>query len=532
MLIGEDFWHQQIIKDMEWKEINYRNFYTYKDMPINIYESLLLTTKRQKEKIAFIDNEKESYTYKEFLGLVNQCAEFLKDKYQIGKEKHVGLLLEADIDFCICFYAIAKLGAVCIPLPTKYSKCEINTLIDKSYLYLLIYKENFQEWVKEGTYKKLEISTTFVKYGLETYLSDTYNKDCFNNNGELEDDLIIMFTSGTTSVSKGVVLKNYNVMHAIISYQRILDIQEGDKTIIPIPIYHITGLVALLGLFIHVGGTIYLHRRYDARKVLQCIYQNNITFMHGSPTVFSKLLELKNEYPILRSLRMIGCGSSYTPLTKMKEFHQWLPYTKFQVIYGMTETASPALIFPYDSPTSVYATSAGLLIPGMLLKVIDDDGKELRAKEVGQIWIKGTNVTTRYYNIVSSTMDADYWLDTGDMGYYNEDGYIFIVDRKKDMINRGGEKIWCKDVEEAINCHPAVIESAVVAVKDEIYGEVAGAIIVLRNPITIEGLKQYLKIELAAFKIPKQILFVDEIYKTSGLKVDKKRIKTLFKENL
>lgn len=532
MLIGEELWHKKIVEDMEFREIDYQNFYTYKNMPINIYESLLDSVQQEPNKIAFVDNDEGTYTFKEFLELVNQCAGFLKDKYQVKKGAHIGLLLYTDIDFCICFYAIAKLGAVCIPLPTKYREHEIKALIDKSYLDVLIYNEDFKTWVEEDTYLKLELANSFIKHGLEKYSLDKYDGNCQDNAGGIEDDIIIMFTSGTTSVSKGVVLKNYNVMHAIISYQRILDIQDFDSTIIPIPIYHITGLIALLGLFVHARATVYLHRRYDARKVLQCIYDNDITFMHGSPTVFSKLLELKDEFPVLKSLRALGCGSSYTPLTKMKEFHQWLPYTKFQVIYGMTETASPALIFPYDSPTSIYATSAGLLIPGMLLKIIDDDGNELKSGEVGQIWIKGTNVTSRYYNLVSPAIDEDYWLDTGDMGYYNEDGYVFIVDRKKDMINRGGEKIWCKDVEEAINSHPAVIESAVVAVKDETYGEVAGAVVVVKESITIDDLKKYLKTELATFKIPEQVLFVDEIYKTRGLKVDKKRIKTLFKENL
>lgn len=531
MLIGEELWHKRIVEDMEFRELGYQYFYTYKHMPINIYESLCNAAKKEPTKIAFVDNEDGQYTYVEFLSLVNQCAAFLKDTYQVVKGNHIGLLLYTDIDFCICFYAIAKIGAVCIPFPTKYREQEIKALIDKSYLDILIYNEDFKEWVKEDTYKKLELSNQFNKHSLENYPLDIYPTNNYENEGSIEEDIIIMFTSGTTSVSKGVVLKNYNVMHAIISYQRILEITSKDSTIIPIPIYHITGLVALLGLFVHCQGTIYLHRRYDARKVLQCIYDHDITFMHGSPTVFSKLLELKEEFPRLTSLRALGCGSSYTPLTKMKEFHKWLPYTKFQVIYGMTETASPALIFPYDSPTSIYATSAGLVIPGMQLKIVDDEKQELKSGEVGQIWIKGTNVTTRYYNIVSPAIDEDYWLDTGDMGYYNEDGYVFIVDRKKDMINRGGEKIWCKDVEEAINSHPAILESAVVAVKSETYGEVAGAIVVCKEKITVEQLKQYLKTELATFKIPEEILFVDEIYKTRGLKVDKKRIKTLFKGN-
>ena len=527
MIIGEKLWHKGVTKDMGVLEIDYRHFYTYKDMPVNVYESLQNSANINPYQIAFVDNDENSYTFQEFLKLVDQMAYVLNHTYKIKHGQHVGLLLYTDITFCISFYAIAKLGAVCVPLPTKYRQQEVAALVDKAYLDLLIYDEDFKTWIRKDKYKTIELNHHYQRHALETYLNISEKYD-MKNEGQLEDEIILMFTSGTTSQSKGVILKNYNVMHAIITYQRILEITPDDKTMIPIPIYHITGLVALLGLFVHSQGTIYLYRRYDARHILECIQKNNITFMHGSPTVFSKLLDYKDDFKELRSLRSLGCGSSYTPLTKMKEFHAWLPYTKFQVIYGMTETASPALICPYDNPTSIYATAAGLLIPGMQLKIIDENGHEVEPGEVGQIWIKGTNVTSRYYNLVSDAIDEDYWLDTGDMGYYNEDQYVFIVDRKKDMINRGGEKIWCKDVEEAINTHPMVKESAVVGIHSDIYGEVAGAVVIKKGKVSEEELKKYLKSELASFKIPEKIVFVDEIYKTQGLKVDKKRIRTLF----
>ncbi len=138
-------------------------------------------------------------------------------------------------------------------------------------------------------------------------------------------------------------------------YQRILELGEDDRTIIPVPIYHITGLVALLGLFVYIGGTVYLHKRYDAYRILSAIQEHEITFLHGSPTVFGLLLELKNKFSKNESIRVLACGSSYMPVETMMKLHQWMPQMTFHRIYGMTETSSPATIFPSDAATSIYA---------------------------------------------------------------------------------------------------------------------------------------------------------------------------------
>ena len=265
------------------------------------------------------------------------------------------------------------------------------------------------------------------------------------------------------------------------------------------------------------------------KKILDCIEQEKITFMHGSPTVFSKLLEFKTQYAC-RSLRKLGCGSSYTPVNKLNEFHEWLPFCQFQVIYGMTETSSPALICPYDSPTSIYSTAAGIPVPGVQFKICSSDGKELKENEVGELFIKGACVAENYYKLPDSKYFADGWLSTGDMAYFNKSNYIFIVDRKKDMINRGGEKIWCIDLEEELNRLEEIQESSVVGIDDSIYGEVPVAVVVLNEGYTLdfESIKSRLKKQLATFKIPTQIKVVTEIPKTAGLKVDKRSIRKLF----
>lgn len=528
MISGKDLWDTSITRGMEEREVNGRLVYTYANMPSNPYEMLLNTTNNIPNKNAFCDNWNRVYTYGQFLEMVDSFAYYLMKKKDIKKGNHVGLLLHNSIEFCTAFYAIAKLGAVCVPFPTKYREGEVCQLIEKAGLHLIIANEEFDSWIiRFKNIKKMVSCNEENGYGF-SHLPLVKVKD-HTSYGSLEDKVIIMFTSGTTSQSKGVVLRNYNVAHAVITYQRMLDIKPWDKTIIPIPIYHITGLVALLNLFVYCGASVYLYKRYDAIVILQCIEEHGITFMHGSPTVFSKLLDYQEEYPNMKSLRLLGCGSSYTPLEKLKAFHKWLPHTKFIVIYGMSETSSPALLFPNDTPTSIYAGAAGKPIAGMDFKVLNEQGTECAIEEVGEIWIRGANVCEEYYQLESSAI-VNGWLDTGDMGYYNEDNYIYVVDRKKDMINRGGEKIWCIDVEEEINAIEGVEECAVVGIPDQIYGEVAAAVVVLKENYTYceDEIKARLKGRLARFKIPEKILFVEAVFKTPGLKVDKKRIRTLF----
>lgn len=499
-------------------------------MPSNPYKSLVESTHNFPNKVIFDDNALKKYTYFEFLQMVNRYAQLLKDRYKIKKGNHVGLLLYDTIDFPLNFYALAKLGAVCIPFPTKYRENEVRELIEKSDLDLLVHEGKFKPWVIDYQFDKIEAITDFKYHGLEYLNLDAYSAKDYESAGELNDEIIITFTSGTTSSSKGVILKNHNVMHAIISYHRILEIKQNDRTVIPIPIYHITGLVALMGLFVYAGATTFLQRKFDTMRLLKCIEDEKITFMHASPTVFIKMMEFKEDYPELRSLRYCGCGSSYMPVEKMNEFHKWLPYVKFSVIYGMTETASPALICPNDSPTSIYSSAAGKPIPGLELKIVAESGHECPQGEVGLLHLRGANITAQYYHQKLKDIDDDFWLNTGDLAFFNEDNYVFIVDRKKDMINHGGEKIWTRDVEEAICSIPGVNECAVVGIKNELYGEVAAAVVVpVKDVILSETMiKNALIDKLAKYKIPEKILILDEIYRTRGMKVDKKRIRKLF----
>ena len=318
-------------------------------------------------------------------------------------------------------------------------------------------------------------------------------------------------------------------MNAVATYQKILNITADDISVIPIPIYHVTGMVALLGLFIHCGGTLYLHKIFNARRVLQCVKEHNITFLHASPTVFSMLLEEKDLFPSLPTLKQFACGSSNMPKEKLTAIHNWLPHSVFHTVYGLTETTSPATIFPGDASTSPYIGSSGFPVPGTVFEIRDDNGAPLKDGQIGEIWIHGNVVLTSYYKTDTPSL-KDGWLGTGDLGYFNEKGYLFVVDRKKDMINRGGEKICSFDVENEIYKLKGVNEAAVVGIPDDVYGEVAAALVKLDPGSDLDEpkIQALLHKKIAKYKIPKRILITDEIPLTPNGKIDKRAIRKMF----
>lgn len=536
MIRGSTLWDDSIVQNMESTVFNGIQVLSCTGVPDSLYHALKLSADRCPDKILFCDNWERSYTYREFLAMTDQMAWWLKNNLQVTKGKHVGLLLHNSIEFCTAFFAAVKLGAIAVPFPTKYKEAEAAHLIMKADLDVLIFSETFKDWMEpyeKAGIRLLESEREETGFGFRHLLQMGFPGEEGAGEGTLPDEVIIMFTSGTTSQSKGVVLRNYNVMNAVAVYHRILGITAEDKTIIPVPIYHITGLVALLGLFVYAGGTVYLYKRYDAVRILECIRQNRITFMHGAPTVYSLMLEHKEEYPVLTSLRILACGGSYMPTEKLRELHKWLPQAKIQVVYGMTETSSPGVIFPGDAPTSIFAGAAGKPVPGLELKILDEEGKEKGYLETGEVWIRGNVVTGGYYKLDTGLVDAEHWLNTGDMGYVNEEGYVYIVDRKKDMINRGGEKIWCTDVEEELMKLSFIRDAAVVGIKDSLYGEAPAAAVVIsgEQKIPAEDIKKALGPRIAKFKIPVKYLFLDKIPKTAGMKTDKKRIREMLEEN-
>lgn len=272
---------------------------------------------------------------------------------------------------------------------------------------------------------------------------------------------------------------------------------------------------------------------HEAKKYLKEVTRDTAD-LYLSPEVrkyhLAVELLLQDDYTSMEALAKEYYISKATVLNDLNELHKWLPTTEIRTVFGMTETASPGTLFPTDTALSIYPSSSGRPVPGLELKILDDDGHEVETGTVGTVYIRGANVVEYYYKMESPLFTEDGWLDTGDMGYQNEDAFVFFVDRKKDMVNRGGEKIWCTDVEDELIAFKGVKDAAVVGIPNEKYGEVAAAVVVLEKgaQLTEEQIKEEMLKEMARFKVPERILFLDAIPKTPGLKTDKKYIRTLF----
>ena len=533
----EDLWKKPEIQVVKKTLSNGKVITTYPDLPKNIYSSFRATAERHMEKVAVVDDEGRQYSYKKMMEMTDDFSSWLIHEFGVTRRKHVALMLYNSIEFCTTFLSLNRIGAVVVPLPTKFKMEEVHALVEKSDVEFIICDEKFEDYF-EKYQQNLNICVVpdgKEKYGLETFTS-TKDLSAIEEIEEKATDVdlaLMLFTSGTTSMSKGVTIRNYNIMHAVESYHKVLGITEEDKAIIPVPIYLVTGLVAVFGLMIHIGGTVCLNRFFDAKRVLEDINKYGITFFHASPTVFTLILKERKHYPELPMLRMFACGSCNMPPEKIKMLHEWLPKSEFRTIYGLTETTSPGTVFPTDASSSPYIGSSGIPIPGSAYKIVDEEGNEVKDGEQGEILVKGSNITENYYKSKRVALE-DEWLHTGDIGWFNTEGYLYIADRKKDMINRGGEKICSYDVENKLLEMNGVEDAAVVGIPDELYGEVPAALIKLKKGTVIEEaeIKAFLKSQMASYKVPQKILFTENIPLTENMKINKRKVRKMFSEQL
>lgn len=535
MIVGSRSWNASLQRDMSVKTIDGRKCYTFDDLAPSLYHQLANTASRLPDATAIIDDWGRPTTFARLLRLTDLLAAHLRERLGVARGAHVGLLMHADLEFVVSLYAISKLGAVCVPIPTKYREPEVISLMEAADLDALIAGEEFEKWADR--FPVPPDAVVWSRGVADGYgFADSLSADAgaVEAAGTLGDPVIMMFTSGTTSAAKGVLLSNLNIVHADMVYARLMGTTPADSTVIPIPIYHVTGLIALLAQFIFVGATTYLHRLFNARRVLECVRDNGITYLHGSPTSFAEFLPLRTEFPELPSVRVLLSGSSYEPITRMREFHAWMPTASFQVVYGMTETASPALLFPWDSPTSIYAGATGKPVPGVDAKIVDDRGAEVATGEIGELAVRGTCVTSGYYKRQTDDFFGDGWLRTGDLAYANEEGMVWVVDRKKDMINRGGEKVWCSALEEVVCELDGVTACCATGIPDELYGEVPVAVVVrdAGSTITEQDIKDKLAGRIAHFKIPVHVAFVDAIPQTRGEKPDRRAARQIVLDSL
>ncbi len=341
-----------------------------------------------------------------------------------------------------------------------------------------------------------------------------------------DDTAVILYTSGTTGKPKGAELTHSNLKRNTDISREMFNLGDGAVTLGALPLFHSFGQTCGLNATIAGGGMLTLIPRFDPEKALEIIQRDKVTVFEGVPTMYTAMLNLdnKDDYDV-SSLEVCASGGAAMPGEVLRGFEEAFD-CKVREGYGLSETSPVASFNPPDREAKV--GSIGVPIEGVEMKVVDDDGNEVDQGEVGEIVIKGHNVMKGYWDREEATAESikDGWFYTGDMAKIDEDGYFFIVDRKKELIIRGGYNVYPREIEEVLYEHPAVLEAAVLGVEDENMGEEVGAAVVLKEgeDASEDDIKGYVKEEVANYKYPRKVWFVDELPKGPTGKILKREI--------
>ena len=499
-----------------------------------IYQMLQASAKRLPDKIALICDE-ETLTYQELQQQVLSLAYNLqKMGIQIGDR--VALLFPNCNEMAVAYFACASLGAVAVPLNNRLTGRDLTYILNDCGARLVMV--GYQFWnlfhpLREGlrSVKDVIYAGPERKIGA-IYLSDLLGAPDPPHEPALKpDDLaVIMYTSGTTGLPKGAMMSHRNIFTNARNCGATLNYQETDTTLIVVPLFHVTGLNSQLVAFIYVGGTCVLLKAYKTAEMILAIEQHRITVLFNVPTMY--VLMLINETlkdTDISSVRMAAYGGAPMDRETIVALKERLGMDLYNA-YGLTESSSLTTVLPACDALRK-APSVGLPVTGVRVKTIDARGKETAPGEAGELLIKGPNIVQGYFNKPEATRKSivDGWLHTGDVARIDDEGYVFIVDRMKDMIVRGGENIYSIEVESVLNSHPKVLESAVVPERHHIFGEVVKAFVVLRpeTEATPDEIIEFCKRNIADFKVPARVIFLKELPRNPGGKVIKTQLKEL-----
>ncbi|MCF1488953.1 AMP-binding protein [Pseudomonas sp. AA27] len=356
---------------------------------------------------------------------------------------------------------------------------------------------------------------------------------------QFDQPVNIQYTSGTTGAPKGATLSHYNLLNNGYMVGESLGLTEQDRMVIPVPLYHCFGMVmGNLGCITHGSTLIYPNDAFDAELTLRAVAEERASILYGVPTMFIAMLDHPSR-PVLdlSSLRSGIMAGATCPIEVMRKVIEQMHMAEVQIAYGMTETSPVSLQTGPDDGLELRVTTVGRTQPQLETKLVDADGRIVARGEIGELCTRGYSVMLGYWDNLQATHDAidpAGWMHTGDLAVMDDDGYVRIVGRNKDMIIRGGENIYPRELEEFFHTHPAVAEAQVVGIPCSRYGEEVVAWIRLHpgHSASAEELQLWCKARLAHFKTPRHFRFVDEFPMTVTGKVQKFRMREISVEEL
>lgn len=504
----------------------------------NFYEMLSFHAKRAPKRVA-IFAEETKLTYGRLLKKVDTLARFL-ELSDIKRGDRVAIFMQNSKEFVVSLFAITKIGAVAVPVNTFLKSEEVAYILNdcgakmlmasaeqKSVVEPLWESTSIERVVWEGDYEALDNKNIGFDEIFEILKSHEHVKL-----PKIDDLAVIIYTSGTTGNPKGAMLSYRNIMHNCKAIGELTSFTRKDRFIVYLPMFHAFTLTVTVIMPLYYGASYVIVRKImPFSNIIKQILFKRVTMFVGVPDVYNALSRAKLPWYFMwfQKIRYFVSGAAPLSEATIERFTSKFKRAKLLEGYGLSECSPVVSVNP---PWRQKALSVGPAIPGVEIKIVDDNMIELPKGEIGEIIVRGDNVMQGYLNRPTATDETivNGWLLTGDMGYLDEDNFLFIVDRKKDLIISKGINIYPREIEEVINAFDGVGACAVVGIPDEKSGEVPVAFIEKAEDeeVDMKKLRVYLKERLANFKVPRDIRIIDELPKNATGKV----LKRILKESL
>ena len=503
---------------------------------MDVGQILTLTTNKFPERTAILFEEKR-FTYQQFNGRVNQLAHSLL-KMGLKKGEKVASLLFNSNHFVEAYFATAKAGGIFTPINFRFAPEEVRYILNHSDARFFIFGEEFSGLVETIRPKltKVEFFISVRDGAVKGYLDyEALLKESENTEPAVrlseKDKCQLMYTSGTTGRPKGALITHGNILWNLINNIMGREDKEGEVSLVIGPLYHTAALNNHFTVRVALAGTSILIKRFEPKRVMEIIEKEKVNVISGAPAMYHLLLALPDvERYDTSSITKCTSGAAILPDESREKLLKLFPNAKgVYDVYGCTE-ASPNITILKAEDSLRKRECVGPPLPFLEVRIVDDQDRDVPAGEVGELICRGPNVMKGYYKNRKATREAlrGGWLHTGDLARLDEEGFVYIVDRKKDMIVSGGENIYPREIEEVLYHHPKIQEATVIGVPDRLWGESVKAIVVLKKGETMkeEEVIEYCKNHLASYKKPKSVEFVEDLSRNPSGKV----LKTALRE--
>jgi len=482
----------------------------------------------QKKMIYFEDRP---LTCQEVNHRTNQLCHLLLEM-GVQKGDRVSVLLHNCPQYLETFFALSKIGAILVPLNWRLAGPELEFILKDSGARILIFEPEFEEVAASLRRNRSLSNGDYLCLGQpcpdwaidyeKALLGHSVHEPVLEWPAGDEDPHILMYTSGTTGVPKGAVLSHRKTFFNVLNSDIFYNMTSQDVMIISRPMFHSGGLLVESAPVLYKGGTLILRKRFRPHEILETVQKYRVTLLELPATVYQFILQECDlaQYDV-SSVRRYFTGGERIPKAMLKEYYR--KGIVISQIFGQTE-ASTITFLPSEEAV-LKIGSVGLPVFHGDVRIVDKAGKDVSPGEIGEIIIKGPTLMSGYWNRPDLTAETirEGWLYTGDLARMDEEGYIYIVDREKDMYISGGENVYPAEIEKVFHSHPKIFDAAIVGVPDEKWGEVGKGFILLKPNETMaqEEALQFLRGKVAKYKIPKYIEFVEELPKTASGKIQK-----------